>query len=60
MSIKDIIAKMNRSKKFDGAFNHEILTHMPEIEQLIKSLETMSVDDFCLLQAGITPVKVSE
>lgn len=60
MSIKDIIAKMNRSKKFDGAFNNEILTHMPEIEQLIKSLETMSVDDFCLLQAGITPVKVSE
>ena len=60
MSIKDIIAKMNRSKKFDGTFNNEILTHMPEIEQLIKSLETMSLDDFCLLQAGITPVKVSE
>lgn len=60
MTIKDIIAKMNRSKTFDGAFNKEILTHMPEIEQLIKSLETMSVDDFCLLQAGITPVKVSE
>lgn len=38
MSIKDIIAKMNRFKKFDGTFNNEILTHMPEIEQLIKSL----------------------
>lgn len=60
MSIKDIIAKMNRSKRFDGHYNNEILTIMPEIEQLIKSLETMSLDDFCLLQAGITPVKVNE
>lgn len=60
MSIKDIIDKMNRSKKFDGAFNHEILTIMPEIEALIRSLQTMPLEEFALLQAGITPVKVSE
>lgn len=59
MLIKDIITKMDSSKRFNGTYNHEILCHMPAIEALIRSLQTMSLEEFALLQAGIEPVDVT-
>jgi len=59
MKLTDIIKKMDNSKRFDGQFNHEILSAMPAIEALIRSLQTMSLEEFALLQAGIEPVDIS-
>ncbi len=59
MLIKDILKKMDSSKRFDGHYNHEILSAMPTIEALIRSLQTMSLEEFALLQAGIEPVDVT-
>ena len=50
---------MDNSKRFDGHYNHEILSAMPDIEALIRSLQTMSLEEFALLQAGIEPVDIS-
>lgn len=58
--IKDILNKMDRSKKFDGHYNSEILCHMPEIEAFIRSLQTMTLEEFALLQAGIKPVHIEK
>lgn len=60
MLIKDILKKMDNSKRFDGHYNHEILSAMPAIEAFIRKLETMSLEEFCLLQAGIEPVEVDD
>jgi hypothetical protein len=59
MKLTDLITKMDNSKRFDGHFNHEILSYMPAIEALIRSLQTMSLEEFALLQAGIEPVDVT-
>jgi hypothetical protein len=60
MLIKDILKKMDNSKRFDGHYNHEILSAMPTIEALIRSLQTMSLEEFALLQAGIEPVEADD
>jgi hypothetical protein len=60
MKLTDLITKMDNSKRFDGHFNHEILSAMPTIEALIRSLQTMSLEEFALLQAGIEPVEVDD
>ena len=60
MLIKDILKKMDNSKQLNGNYNNEILCHMPAIESFIRKLETMTLEDFCLLQAGIEPVKVDD
>ena len=59
MLIKDILKKMDSSKRFNGTYNNEILCYMPAIESFIRKLETMSLEEFCLLQAGIEPVDVT-
>lgn len=60
MLIKDILKKMDSSKRFNGTYNNEILCHMPTIESFIRKLETMSLEEFYLLQAGIEPVEVDD
>lgn len=60
MLIKDILKKMDSSKRFNGTYNNEILCHMPAIESFIRKLETISLEEFCLLQAGIEPVEVDD
>ncbi len=60
MKLTDIIKKMDNSKCFDGHFNNEILSAMPAIEALIRSLQTMSLEEFALLQAGIEPVEADD
>jgi len=60
MLIKDILKKMDSSKRFNGTYNNEILCHMPAIESFIRKLETMSLEEFCLLQAGIEPVEADD
>jgi len=58
-NIKVLLKKMDRAKRDDGSYNKDILTLMPEIEAFIRSLETITLDEFCLLQAGVDPVPIN-
>lgn len=58
MKLNELLEKIDACKTTLGNYNHEVLSYMPEIANLLHSISDMSLDEIVLLQNNIEPIEV--